>query len=538
MVTAMQRLRMGILLAALGAVGCAQLDLGPLPSTYVGPVGGGDNTASSLPRKVGASATNRPMPFMTPTTQGGKTLALSVGDAVMLALQNNPSLRVQRYNPQIFRTVEEQRRAAFDPVVSGQISGGRTDNTGQKNPSGTTGGVSDSISATVGYNQFLPTGTTINAGIDTNYSAQSFYSDSQVATRGGLTVTQALLKGASVEANLATVREAAVDMKISLYELRGVAESLVASIEIGYWDYVLAQRQIEIVKESLNVAQQQLDQTNELIRVGRLADTERIAAEAEVASRNEDVINAESVLKTTRLRLLRLVHPETRDFWTSEVETVTQPFIPELPKADVESHVNVALLNRSDVNQAKLLIDRGDLEVVRTKNGLLPKLDMFVALGKTGYAGSFGGSVTDLDGPSYDVIAGVKFEQALENRDARAQYRRSVLTKDQAMESLTNQTDMVQEDVRGAYIEVVRLIKQIDATGVTRKLQEEKLRTEKAKFDVGRSTNLLVAQAQRDLLSSKIEEVRAVANSIKALVTLYQLEGSLLERRGIEAPGK
>jgi len=478
------------------------------------------------------------MPFMTPTTQGGKTLALSVGDAVMLALQNNPSLRVQRYNPQIFRTVEEQRRAAFDPVISGQISGGRTDNTGQKNPSGTTGGVSDSISATVGYNQFLPTGTTINAGIDTNYSAQSFYSDSQVATRGGLTVTQALLKGASVEANLATVREAAVDMKISLYELRGVAESLVASIEIGYWDYVLAQRQIEIVKESLNVAQQQLDQTNELIRVGRLADTERIAAEAEVASRNEDVINAESVLKTTRLRLLRLVHPETRDFWTSEVETVTQPFIPELPKADVESHVNVALLNRSDVNQAKLLIDRGDLEVVRTKNGLLPKLDLFVALGKTGYAGSFGGSVTDLDGPSYDVIAGVKFEQALENRDARAQYRRSVLTKDQAMESLTNQTDMVQEDVRGAYIEVVRLIKQIDATGVTRKLQEEKLRTEKAKFDVGRSTNLLVAQAQRDLLSSKIEEVRAVANSIKALVTLYQLEGSLLERRGIEAPGK
>jgi outer membrane protein TolC len=55
---------------------------------------------------------------------------------------------------------------------------------------------------------------------------------------------------------------------------------------------------------------------------------------------------------------------------------------------------------------------------------------------------------------------------------------------------------------------------------------------------VGRSTAFLVSQAQRDLLSSQIAEVRAVANYLKALVALYTLEGSLLERRGIEAPGQ
>ncbi|NLF16542.1 MAG: TolC family protein, partial [Lentisphaerae bacterium] len=50
---------------------------------------------------------------------------------------------------------------------------------------------------------------------------------------------------------------------------------------------------------------------------------------------------------------------------------------------------------------------------------------------------------------------------------------------------------------------------------------------------VGKSTSFLVAQAQRDLLASQIVEVEAVVNLLHALTTLYRLESSLLERRGI-----
>jgi outer membrane protein len=48
----------------------------------------------------------------------------------------------------------------------------------------------------------------------------------------------------------------------------------------------------------------------------------------------------------------------------------------------------------------------------------------------------------------------------------------------------------------------------------------------------------LVAQAQRDLLVSRIAEVRAIVNYLKALIDLYYQDGSLLERRGIAAPGR
>jgi outer membrane protein len=96
----------------------------------------------------------------------------------------------------------------------------------------------------------------------------------------------------------------------------------------------------------------------------------------------------------------------------------------------------------------------------------------------------------------------------------------------------------VELDVRTAYIEVNRAKQQISASAATRKFDEETLRIETEKFRVGRSTGFLVAQASRDLLVSRIAEVQALANYLKALIDLYRQDGSLLVRRGISAPGR
>jgi outer membrane protein len=162
---------------------------------------------------------------------------------------------------------------------------------------------------------------------------------------------------------------------------------------------------------------------------------------------------------------------------------------------------------------------------------------VFITLGKTGYADSFGRSVRDMDGDSYDIGAGLLLEFPVINRKARSQFNASMLGLSQAEEAVNNLDQIVQVDVRSAYIEVARAKEQIAATGATMTFQEEKARIEAEKFRVGKSTSLLVAQAQRDLLSSRISEIQAIANYLKALIDLYRLEGSLLERRGILAPG-
>ena len=67
---------------------------------------------------------------------------------------------------------------------------------------------------------------------------------------------------------------------------------------------------------------------------------------------------------------------------------------------------------------------------------------------------------------------------------------------------------------------------------------EETVKAETERVRVGKSTSLLVAQAERNLLVSQIAEIETVVSYLKSFVTLYRFEGSLLDRRGIDAPGK
>jgi outer membrane protein TolC len=479
-----------------------------------------------------------PQPIV-PMTSSLAPVTVSISDAVFTSLKNNPSLVVSSYNPQISRTLEEQQKAAFDPDLTSTVSRGRTEFRGPGFGTGLATSVSDTTMAQVGYSQFFPAGTQVAVTAGTMMADDVLGGKNDLyATRLGVAVTQPMLRGFGSEVNLVAVRQARIDTLSSEYQLRGFAESLVAQVEETYWNYALAQRQIEIFNESLKLAQRQLNETNLRIRVGKLAPTERAAAEAEVAQRRTDLIVAQATLDQTRLTLLRLINPTQSDFWNRDISIKTEPLVTDFQPGNLEDHVRLALRMRPDLNEAKLLVQRGDLQVVKTKNGLLPRLDLFATLGKSGYADSLGQSGANMGQRGYDALVGVNFEYPPINRNAQAQFSQARLTRDQSSEAVTNLAQLVQSDVRGAYVSIVRTQEAVVATAVTRRLQEVKVRVESEKFSVGKSTSLLVAQAQRDLLASQIGEIQAVVSHLIAYVEFYRLEGTLLERRGISSPGR
>jgi outer membrane protein len=508
---------------------CVSVERG-MDEDYIGPRS--VETMTVQPGDEDVTTETRPAP---PTIEPEGTISVTVQDAILLVLEHNRALKVEKMNPAIRRTGEDEERAAFDPILAGGYSQYREKS---EIPSRTNReNLSNEITAGLGVSEYLPTGTDVGLELSTEQSWSDLYSDDLHKSRVGLSITQAILRGAGVTYNLASLRQARLDTRSSQFELRGFAETLVAQVERTYWNYALTQRQIKIFLESLKLAEQQKSETEEMIRIGSLAESELPAAEAEIALRREGLINARSNLEKTRLQLLRLLNPPDKNLWKRDIVLLHEPRIPEVKLDDVESHVGVALRMRPDLNQARLQIQRGDLEIVKTKNGLLPKMDFFINIGKTGYADSFSSSVSDIDGDSYDSLVGVSLEFPFVNREALARHRKSLLSREQAEEAVKNLSQLVQVDVRSAYIEVTRTKEQITATGATRALQEEKARIEAEKFRVGKSTSLLVAQAQRDLLSSRITEIETIANYLKSLIELYRLEGSLLERRGIMAPG-
>lgn len=460
-------------------------------------------------------------------------IELSVEEAALLALQNNRDLRVQRFNPVITGTFEDIERGIFDPEVF--ASGEYFEQEGAEISRATGEDFTTEIrdtNAQAGVRQSLPSGTDVEAAVSTNRSASNRAPEQQVA-RVGLTVTQALLQGYGPAVNLASVRQAEIETTASLYQLQGFTEVLLAETETTYWLYTLAARRISIFQQSLDLAKRQRQEVHDRIEIGVLPETERASADAEVAQREQDLIDARANLDTLRLRLLRLVNPSPAGEIDYRVNATSNPSMTTTPLDDIDDRIALAVQERPELNEARLRLEQRRLDTIVTRNGLLPRLDFFVSLGKTGFGTELLESFEELDGPTFDLTAGVDFSYPLGNRIAEAQDRGARISRRQAAASVKNLEQLVRQDVRIAAVEVERAREQIAATAATRALREEALRAEEERFRVGDSTSILVAQAQRDLLESQIAEVDAIVAYRIALIDLYLAEGSLLARRGL-----
>lgn len=477
------------------------------------------------------------------------SLTLSIEQATLMALGSNRDLRVRQLNPVISGAFEMIERGVYDPELFADAS------VSKETASVTSSATREQFSVesrdtqvTTGIRQFLPTGTSIEATTNLDRS-DSNRSPEQQELRFGLTVTQSLLRGFGPAVNLVSIRQAQLETLASTYELRGFTESLLAETEIAYWNFVLAREEIAIFERSLDIAKRQLDEIEQQIQVGLMPQTEAAAARAEVALREQALINARSELDAQRVRLLRLINAAdpSRDTDTTsgpspseldiQLRATTDPRITPEAIDDLNDRLALAGAMRPDLNEARLRLQQDRLETIVTRNGLLPRLELFITLGRSGFSDTPSDAFKQLDQDTEDFRTGISLTQPLGNRTAKGRDLAARANRQRAAAAITNLRQFIESEVRIAAIELERIRRQIQATHATRTLQEQTVRAERERYDVGASTSLLVAQAQRDLLQSEIAEVEAIVQYRIALVNLYLAEGSLLERRGIHLAG-
>ena len=466
-------------------------------------------------------------------------IEVTLTQAVLVGLSNNKSFQVQRLKPSITSASEQVERSAFDPTIRSTLEKSR-----QRSDYYT---VTKEFKASAGVAQFLPTGTTVDFETGTEWNPN--FPLTAVPGRGGLktrqksdwsaysklSITQALLRGGGLEANLASLRKTRIDTAISQYELMGIAQTLTAEIEKSYWDYFLALGKVHIYGKAVGLAKKMVKETRERITAGQKAESEIFFLQAEAATQEQSLIDAKSAQEKTRITLLRLMSPPSMDLWNRHLRLLTKPKIPEDSVEELQEHVQVAMSYRPDINQARLEQQKGQLEIVKTKNGLLPKLDLFIMLGRTGYSETFAGSVYDYSAGygGADVIGRLKLEIPVFNRRAEAEHTKSVIQLAQQREAVDNLLQLAQQDVLLAYVEIHRAKDQMAAASRSLKFQFEKLEAQTEKYRLGVGSAFQVAQAQRDIVSSQISALQARIEYLKGLTQFYVAEGSLLARRGI-----
>ena len=465
---------------------------------------------------------------------------ITLSQAILVGLQNNKVFQVDKLKPPITSSAEEVERAAFDPVGRTALEKSRLRSDFYT--------VNKDFKASAGVSHLLPTGTTLDfeagtewnpnfpvlAGSGSGSAAKDpIVSDWKAYTK--LSVTQALLRGGGIPVNLVNLRKARLDTQISLYELTGLAQSHTAEIEFAYWEYFLALGRVHIYNRSLDLSNRWVQDTQERIRLGQKAKSDVYFFQAQVATTEQSLIDARSLQEKTRLRLLRFISPPSVDLWNRQLRLMTEPSIPKDSVEDLQDHILLASRMRPDINQAKLQEQKGELEIVRTKNGLLPKLDLFIQLGRTGYSKTFSGTLLDYsegDGGA-DLLGRLKLEFPFLNRRAKAEYNRSLLEFTKQKEAVENLIQLAQQDVLLAYVEIHRAKDQMRTSSYLIKVQLEKRKAEIEKYRLGSSTADKVAQAEKDTVTAELSALQARIDYLKGLTQFYVAEGSLLPRRGI-----
>lgn len=513
------------------------------------------------------------MPVAGPSNGAPEAAPLTLDTALRTAFLRNRELELREYSPEIIRQAIAEARAAFDPTLS--ITGEYSD---QNRPSmsagaGNTSGVSSvagtsdnaaiqqlgdirefleaaeamreiiqgpdtEVSSTEGFGasvelvQPLPTGTTLS--LTGNYQRTAMLgADTDYTGTWNIALTQALLRGFGAPVNLASLRKARNNAAIGDLAFRDYALTLAEEVETSYWDLVLAQETLRIRQFALQLANEQLALNEAHIEVGKLPRSDRVSAEAEVASQKAALISAQADLQNSAIDLWRLMNPESQA--PADLNLTSLPLLGiEDVSWSLDTSLALASRFRPDLAQARLDIENGTLGVVETKNGLLPRLDAFVSYGAYSTGTTPGAWNDHLYENTYDQVSvGLNFNVALGNRAEKARRRSALYTRDQAEAAVRNLEQLVETDIRKALVELDRQREQITASQQEVVMREEELAVTTEQFRLGRSTNLDVMQVRRDYIQARVNEVAARVHYLQALTALFAREGTLLTRRGV-----
>ncbi|MBI1289710.1 hypothetical protein GC173_00505 [bacterium] len=462
-----------------------------------------------------------------------QTLRVSRDGAILTALSRNRSLAVERLNPDIARTSIAEQRAAFDPSLLGTTTTGRS----RTLPAGSATDGDDAAETSTASGQLeltqdFATGTaaTLTGGLA---RSQTDGSDARYSSDWSLKVSQSLLRGAGTAVNLVDLRQANNNAAISMHALRDTVLNLVQSTDDAYWDVALAHETRRIRETALEAALEQERTIQARFENGSATAADLSSARAEVASRRTDLIDAEAGLRNRTLELIRLLSPETPGQWNAQIEPIDAPDIVEITNDPTISD-QLAIAYRPDLAQSRLQLANADLEVVRTRNGLLPQLDGFASYGRNGYGESVSRSFDDLDSSRYDEYGlGLEFQYSPLNRAARARDRRARFQRIQAEESIANLEELIAYQVRRDIVAIEQQYARIAATKVLLESRREQLRTVQARYENGSATLLDVLDIRSDAVSAEVDLMSARVEYIKALTALHRDEGTLLDRRGV-----
>ena len=483
-------------------------------------------------------------------------LELSLDDALHLALQNNLSIAGARLDAQASVEQFGAEWGAFDTVfnagaswdrvtiapspanfVGGVDVGGNASSVEQTTTAWTTGFAGQFLTGTrwsfdIGPRQVESQGPFIPA-TSTEPASDGF---SEVTTGvWNLAIVQPLLRGGGEYARSALVL-ARHDATAAALDAEQLASDTLQSVTTAYWLLVFSRQDTKTRELSVQLATELLDITRRKFEQGLQNRIEVTQAEAELATRCEELLTAQNTEKGAEDNLRQLVFaPSDKADWDRPLVATTTPEPPQAGALDVGKAIDVALSSSADMAADRERLSRAEVDVERAANLADPQLDLTAGYGINSNENTYLEAYQNLKDTNFDETSvALAFSLPLGNRSAGYALRRSEVDREHQGVTLRNTEMTAVGEVRQAVRQVELQRLRVQVTAEATRLQQEVYDGEVKRLENDLSTPYNVQQFQRDLLTAIDNETRARLDLEIARSLLLASQGQLLKAYGFE----
>jgi outer membrane protein len=443
---------------------------------------------------------------------------LTLRDVIILALENNRTIK----NKHLERIVQRQdlivAEDKFNPDFTPSLSI-EWDNNRQGNSTFITSGLVLGAKVVIK----IPTGGEFNFGWEgrgqrENNQGSGFSNRDILRQNLELVFTQPLLKGAGEKVNRADIEVARITETINLLDLKSILIDKITQIILSYRNLLQAQEQVKIALESLEIAQQEVENTKVWIEAGRRARAELITPQTQVTRQEISLLAAENNLKQQRLNLLELLDiDEDVNIIVSENLEIKPPTF------DWNQFRQLGLDNQPSYLQAKLNLERVKTQLIIAENNRRWNIDL-----ETSFTHE---PAPDIVENNTDLRAGLTLRKTLGDRNLEREFQRSRINVLKAENNLTEALQKIEIDLSKSLQDIQANLKKVELSRRETELAEQQLRNEadKVKLGVDGSSLVNLVNFQSELNQAKNNELNAIIDYFNALTNLDQSLGITLD---------
>jgi len=520
---------------------------------------------------------------------------LSLREAITLALENNKDIEVTRQNVRISEFDLTAAGGVYQPRFLGQtfyerstvptasfFGGGAN---GEITQSGLTSNVQvqGSEPRFGGSYQVQFNNSRVNSTNLFNTLNPSFTSNLTFQ------YTQPIFRGRRFDQNRRQIEIAKRNLSLTDTQFRQRSIEIIVNVQRAYWDLTFNLRNLQVQRDGVKDAKEQLEHNRRLVEEGQLAPSDIIASETQVANFEQNVYAALDDVNRAENNLKNLIAESKNDSLWSFSIVPTDTVDLDAPVTTLPEALDAALANRPEleINETQRDINQIDQRFFREQTK--PQVDLVATYSLAGLAGTPNDAINpfnsndttrqkineiidrlnqtnqtpppitpipptpaqtvspNLTGGNFSSISdifanryptyrmGVQINLPFASRTAKAQLGRSLVEG----ERLTTQREQIEQtiqvDVRNALQSIRTAEARLRSAAISRENSQRQYASEQRKLDAGQSDVYKVLERQTALTTARSNELRAQTELNKSIAELQRATGNSLKANNVEA---